>query len=523
MQLVVNDTADISLLFEYGQGPQGIPGKSAYLTAIDNGVVGSEEQWLASLVGPKGDAGEAGPQGIQGVQGIQGSPGADGPQGIQGPKGDTGATGPSGPAGADGADGADAYEVAVAAGFVGTRAEWLASLVGPQGETGPAGTTSWAGITDKPTTLAGYGITDAADAAPVQSVAGKTGDVTLAKADVGLSNVDNTSDASKPVSTAVQTALDAKQDTLVSGTNIKTVNSQSILGAGDIVAGLSNFTESISTASPNNTTSAIALTANGTATNIDFCMVAKGTGALLAQVPNGAATGGNKRGQYATDFQQTRTAANQVAGGSYSVIGGGNSNTASVNYSAIGGGHFNTASGSYSVISGGEKNIANGYGSTIPGGCCATANGIMGLLAYGFYGKFQGQNQMSFWGGRLDTSTATPTRITADATAANATNQLTLRSNSVFRVRGTVVARNTSTNDCKEWTFEALIKRGANAAATAIVGTSSITSTFADASAASWGIAVTADTTNGALAVTATGAASTDIRWTAVVHSIEVA
>lgn len=50
----------------------------------------------------------------------------------------------------------------------------------------------------------------AAAAAPVQSVAGKTGTVTLAKADVGLGNVDNTSDANKPVSTATQTALDGK-------------------------------------------------------------------------------------------------------------------------------------------------------------------------------------------------------------------------------------------------------------------------------------------------------------------------
>lgn len=44
----------------------------------------------------------------------------------------------------------------------------------------------------------------------VTSVAGKTGDVTLAKADVGLSNVDNTSDANKPISTATQTAINAK-------------------------------------------------------------------------------------------------------------------------------------------------------------------------------------------------------------------------------------------------------------------------------------------------------------------------
>ena len=58
---------------------------------------------------------------------------------------------------------------------------------------------------------------EAAAAAPVQSVAGKTGIVSLAKADVGLGNVDNTSDASKPVSTATQTALNAKQATSEKG------------------------------------------------------------------------------------------------------------------------------------------------------------------------------------------------------------------------------------------------------------------------------------------------------------------
>lgn len=49
--------------------------------------------------------------------------------------------------------------------------------------------------------------------APVTSVAGKTGAVSLVKADVGLGNVDNTSDANKPISTATQTALNAKFDT----------------------------------------------------------------------------------------------------------------------------------------------------------------------------------------------------------------------------------------------------------------------------------------------------------------------
>ena len=54
------------------------------------------------------------------------------------------------------------------------------------------------------------------------------------KSDVGLGNVDNTSDADKPISSATQSALNAKQATLVSGTNIKTINGTSLLGSGDI-------------------------------------------------------------------------------------------------------------------------------------------------------------------------------------------------------------------------------------------------------------------------------------------------
>lgn len=46
----------------------------------------------------------------------------------------------------------------------------------------------------------------------VTSVNGKTGAVTLSKADVGLGNVDNTSDANKPISNATQAALDNKVD-----------------------------------------------------------------------------------------------------------------------------------------------------------------------------------------------------------------------------------------------------------------------------------------------------------------------
>ena len=65
--------------------------------------------------------------------------------------------------------------------------------------------------------------------------------VVLTKSDIGLGNVDNTSDLNKPISTATQNALNAKQDTLVSGTNIKTINGTSLLGSGDVTIDLSLY------------------------------------------------------------------------------------------------------------------------------------------------------------------------------------------------------------------------------------------------------------------------------------------
>lgn len=159
-----------------GDLPTGASNGDLYVVLADgNGYVWNGTAWnnVGPIRGPKGDTGETGAQGPQGLKGDTGDTGPQGQQGLTGPAGATGATGP---AGADGVNGNSAYQVAVANGFVGTEAQWLASLVGPQGEqgiqgiqgpkgdtgaTGPAGTTSWVGITDKPTTIAGFGITDA--------------------------------------------------------------------------------------------------------------------------------------------------------------------------------------------------------------------------------------------------------------------------------------------------------------------------------------------------------------------------
>ena len=58
---------------------------------------------------------------------------------VAGIPGQVGATGPAG------VNGASAYQVAVANGFSGTEAQWLASLTGPAGEPGQVGATGPAG------------------------------------------------------------------------------------------------------------------------------------------------------------------------------------------------------------------------------------------------------------------------------------------------------------------------------------------------------------------------------------------
>ncbi|MFD4305070.1 hypothetical protein ACFWRY_20415 [Streptomyces albidoflavus] len=173
-----------------------VRGDSAYEVAVEAGFEGTVEQWLTSLVGPRGATG------------------------------DTGQTG---------APGLDAYEVAVADGYSGTRAQWLTSLVGPRGERGEQGEQGVAGAPGVVQSVNGISeadvVLDAADVgavpitapgAPggvaqlddggkvraeqlpagsgggaVASVNGQTGDVVLDAAAVGAATADHTHTAAQ--------------------------------------------------------------------------------------------------------------------------------------------------------------------------------------------------------------------------------------------------------------------------------------------------------------------------------------
>lgn len=96
-------------------GADGDDGKSAYEIAVENGFVGTEEEWLASLKGEQGDAftyDDFTQDQLDALKGDQGDNGEDGD------------------------DGLSAYEIAVKNGYQGTEAQWLDSLKGEDGDDG---------------------------------------------------------------------------------------------------------------------------------------------------------------------------------------------------------------------------------------------------------------------------------------------------------------------------------------------------------------------------------------------------
>lgn len=131
-------------------------------------------------------------------------------------------------------------------------------------------TSTWASITSKPTTISGYAISDAYTKTQVDNalslkqntlVSGLTiktinglnivgaGDLTVTAAGVTWGAITGTLSNQSDLTTA----LGNKQDKLVSGTNLKTINGQSLLGTGDI--GSAGTLDNISNVTVSSTTS----------------------------------------------------------------------------------------------------------------------------------------------------------------------------------------------------------------------------------------------------------------------------
>lgn len=188
------------------------------------------------------------------------------------------------------------------------------------------------------------------------------------------------------------------------------------------------FTERVKLESDSTVTTQTSSVIQSSTTNASLVIAPNGTGALMAQIPDGAVAGGNARGGWAVDLQLVRGFGSEVASGAYSfaagfgntasgagsiamgqrnlasqlgstAIGGGGGagggvnataqfatavggyqNNASGTYSGVFSGTANTVSSNYGVVSGGQSNTAStGTHATVVGGQSNTASGIKSI------------------------------------------------------------------------------------------------------------------------------------------------
>jgi hypothetical protein len=208
------------------------------------------------------------------------------------------------------------------------------------------------------------------------------------------------------------------------------------------------------------------------------------------------------------------TGANSVAIGSLvkstgiASVAFGYSNLSSNQYATVGGGGNNSATVQYATVVGGRGAISDKFGKF-----------AFGSSALGF-SSTQGSAQGGYLVLLKQTTDGTPSVLTSNNSTASAFNQIILPNNSAFAFHGTIVAREQASagTDCAAWKIEGLIRREGSAGTTVLVNSAT---TVLD-NTPGWGMALSADTTNGGLKIEVTGAAATNIRWVATVHTSEV-
>ena len=203
-------------------------------------------------------------------------------------------------------------------------------------------------------------------------------------------------------------------------------------------------------------------------------------------------------------------------------MGGNNVVTSAGGYATSIGGYSNSTSANWATCLGGRSCTA-GFDYTIALGYVGVPN-VVGKMAYGHAGGVAGGigwGQLSLY---VLTTSATPAVLTSSSSATgSATNQLILPNNSAYAFTGTIIARQQAAggSNYAAWEVKGAILRNGTAAST-VLGSYNINVLSKTAGASAWDLTLSADTTNGGLAVTATGAATTNIRWVATLQTSEV-
>jgi hypothetical protein len=202
--------------------------------------------------------------------------------------------------------------------------------------------------------------------------------------------------------------LNTKELSTISQTRTDFLSSRMESVSADISSTLTfyNFVSSF----PNDSVAVMVFSGNNNSfDNADTGIIAGGTGATLAQAPGPFIATGNKRGQFVTDFQETRSELTHVASSDYSVLLNGSSNTISGSngrYGFIGCGNLNLIAANYSTILCGTSNkLINFYGF---------ACGVNNTNAYGTHSFICGSNNTNSY------ATAGPNPLTTNSTGSGA-------------------------------------------------------------------------------------------------------
>ena len=267
--------------------------------------------------------------------------------------------------------------------------------------------------------------------------------------------------------------------------------------------------------------------ANSTGTNVNVGLIPKGTGAIVADIPDATSAGGNARGLQALDLQFNRSAATQVASGTESAIVSGQQNTASGTRATAIGAFQSVASGEYSWVQGNALTASADY---------ATATGNAALAAD--YGQEARSNGTISTAGDAQVSRMVLRKaITGMGTSelyANGTNQrCRVPSGRAFNATVQLVATcdvvgngsGIAVGETYIGTFEVGLKN--NGGETALVGSvQNLHTAQADTGMSTASVSITADNTNDALSIIfqppSTAGTTTVIHVVATVHWTQV-
>ena len=336
---------------------------------------------------------------------------------------------------------------------------------------------------------------------------------------------------------------DAKQATLVSGTNIKTVNSNSLLGSGNIVIG--GETANVETLTADKT-----LTASDAPIQIYTCAANR-----VVYLPTTGLSVGqkftmcNNNAFTSASFITVQVGAGQkweiTAGTSVLAIWDGTAwyfdresnisigHLTRYNYTyGIGIGHNSNSNHTYGVGVGASTNSNQTFGVAV-GFSASCQNKTRNTVAIGAYSKAErnrefvstatqdtiNKAQMTIQKFRekdLSTAAAAWQELFTDADSA----RLLIIASSVYHFRIQINAINKTTFDVKTWTLEGAIKRNASNA-TSIVGTVAKVVTSADAATTNWDVQATADDTNEALKIEVKHDSANQVRYSLNIWATE--